>query len=289
LSISETDPARYLDKILIEPQEARMIEDFCMDTFFMGASEAGCSGVNAPSNETIEAFYSDIKHRLNLKLRVPVAELFDNENVGFYLHNDSDVTIPSSDKAVKTDLFTWVSKSKPIDFIETKDTQNKECRFSRYDRLCVFQSRILLNLEPETDLTRELDKGVWNNVIPYQPNKGKQYSRSYSVSTGREKVITPCNSGTFKGRNHFNIYDNLSPTEQVFFTLYPLVQTPSGYFDMLSKEEVDEEKLKEIKKIDVLGMVKVVLFYKYSDQKGALQAEDCFIDGLKIPVDRIYQ
>ena len=288
--IAETDKKKYLDKIRLNVKESRMGRDFSIENFFSGVGTGTKSGTNAATNETTTVQHQDVKHRLSLRIRVPIAELYEKENLGFFMNTDKGpaLSAPDGGKAQGIDLYAWAGKNQVIDYCETKEQDKSAYRFVRDNGLCVFESRLLANLENEKGLDRVLEKGSWNNVIPYSSHVGKQHNRNYAVSAGRENVILPRNTGSFTGKSHFKMYENISPTEQVFFTLYSLVQTPSGCFDLFSKEPVDETKEKDLKKIDNLGMVKIVLYYSYTDNGGAIQAKDCYVDGMQIPVQRIY-
>lgn len=288
--IFETDQNKYLNKIKLVHEESRPPRDLSSDTFFSGVNTTTKTGTNAPTDEITTVLHQDIKHRLSLHFRVPMAELHEKENLGFFLTTDNSSTLKAAvdAKAKGIDLYEWAGKCRAIDHCETKEQNQMDDRFVRSEGLCVFESRLLANLEPEKDLDRMIEKGAWNNVIPYLPHAGSRYNRNYAVGTGRGNVIIPRSTGDFKGINHFKMIENLSPTEQVFFTLYPLVQTPYGCFDMFSKKPVDKDQEEKLKKIDNLGMVKIVLYYAYSDNGGAIQARDCYVDGLKIPVQKVH-
>lgn len=288
--IFETDKNKYLNKIKLKHEEGRTDRDFSIENFFSGVGTGTKTGANAPTNETTTVQHQDVKHRLSLRIRLPMAELYEKENLGFFMNTDkkSTLTSPKNGSPKGIDLYAWAADSLVIDYCETKERDKTDDLFSRSNGLCVFESRLLANLENEKSLDRILEKGTWNNVIPYSPHAGRQYNRNYAVGTGRNNVIIPRNKGDFNGRNHFKMIENLSPTEQVFFTLYPLVQTPEGCFDLFSKESVDKTQEKNLLKIDDLGMVKIVLYYSYTDNGGAIQAKDCYVDGMKIPVQRIF-
>lgn len=288
--IFETDKNKYLDKIKLKHEEGRTDRDFSIENFFSSVGTGTKTGTNAPTNETTTVQHQDVKHRLSLRIRVPMAELYEKENLGFFMNTDkgSTLTSPKDTSPKGIDLYAWADESLVIDYCETKERDKTVDRFSRSNGLCVFESRLLANLENEKSLDRILEKGTWNNVIPYSPHAGRQYNRNYAIGSGRNNVIIPRSKGDFNGRNHFKMIENLSPTEQVFFTLYPLVQTPEGCFDLFSKEPVDKAQEKNLLKIDNLGMVKIVLYYAYSDNCGAIQAKDCYVDGMKIPVQRVF-
>lgn len=188
---------------------------------------------------------------------------------------------------------TWLQDySKVITFFTAKTMGSKPGRYKRSGDLCVFESRLLINLEHDIKDTRKISVTDWNNVINFDDHKDKQYSRNYCVGTGRQNVLYPVKRGSFKGMEHFKKLGDVSPTEQVFFSLYLLVKTKEKtgedtwkyvWFDMMTKEFVPEADLEKIKKIDTLGFVKIVLFYELNNT-GAAQVKECYIDGLKVNV-----
>lgn len=157
--------------------------------------------------------------------------------------------------------------------------------------LQTFVTRILVNTEDETAGQaeagkRKIEKGIWNNVVPYSEHKG-HYGRNFAIGTGREFVLHPVKAAV----GHINpvtdlvYYKNISPTEHVFFTLYPLVRKGAGYWDMFSKKDVARAKLDELRKISSCGTVKIVLIYKRMSNKSVSLCE-VFIDGLAVRVER---
>jgi len=150
-----------------------------------------------------------------------------------------------------------------------------------------FATRILVNSERETAddaaaAKREIAKGVWNNLVSYSDHQG-HYGRNFAISTGRKHVLVSTEGGTFGPYSKLAYYKNISPTEHVFFTLYPLVREGGDYWDIFSKEDVPRGQLADLKKISGCGTVKIVLIYERTCDK-SLNLREAYIDGLKVPV-----
>lgn len=276
---------RYLDRINLYPKEGHIpLSDCTIENFFSIPKETKNNPQPVPTEKNkkngnvLQA--QDIKHRLTLNMRVPIAEVADHEKLGFYVHNDSS---RSAEKQRTPD--EWMKSATVIDYTKTEDKNHTQGRFLRNDGLCVFNTRFLMNLDRKRALKRLIEKGKWNNAIKMDPGK-PSYGINFSVSTGRENVLHPKSGGQFNARADFGIYNDVSPTDQTFFTLYRLVQTKDGCFDMVSRKSVGKTDLQDIKRIDALGFVKIVLFYQLTN-KGALQATECLIDGLPVKVEYV--
>jgi hypothetical protein len=295
-NIFEGSTEKYLDKIRLAPEINTIKTEKNIDTFFKDGKKRKHSVMNVLTNwfkkedskSENEIEVDNVKHRLTLTIQTPIAELSQNEPLGFYLHNDDTLKMKESIKQAWSggQLKNWLkpenTKSKMIDFVETKEKEEEPGRFKRKDGLCLFETQILLNLEKDEDLTRKIAKPNWNNVIEYEKHR-PQYSRNYAVGTGRMGVLKAKGTGDFEGKENFDTYSNISPTEQIFFSLYLLIETAEGWFDMLSKETVNVKKLEKIKKIDGVGSVKIVLFYVLN-HRGGMQVGECYIDGIKVKV-----
>lgn len=118
--------------------------------------------------------------------------------------------------------------------------------------------------------------------MEYEKHK-KHYGCNFAIGTGRHDVLTPISDGRFWADSDFTRYSDLFPTEHTFFTLYALVKTSKGCFDIFSKNPVTEDQLKDLKRIDCEGFVKIVLFYVLGND-GAAQISECYIDGLVVPI-----
>jgi hypothetical protein len=213
---------------------------------------------------------SELAHRLNLQLRVGVSKL-GSDSVGFFLQGDED----GVKGGYKGKPGAWLEKTRMLDLgVEGKSGPADLRRFT---------TRLLANLEASMDLKPSANG--WNNVIPYKDNE-KNYGRNFAISTGRSRVLNASFTvrKNFDGRNDFGVRQNISPTEQIFFTLHPLVRTPDGVFDIFSKKEVSKEEMKEIRRIQSVGFVKIVLFYELGPN-GGCQLGECYVDGLRVAVE----
>jgi hypothetical protein len=156
-----------------------------------------------------------------------------------------------------------------------------------------FSTRLLLGFEVDPELERIVELGGWNNgVAPHE------VGRNISIATGRHFVLHPTPPSfplrpvshksigvQFHPFDHFEYYEDASPTEQLLFTVYPLVTTADGVYDVIAKEQVSEDQLEQLKKIDSVGFVKIVLMYALSPY-GALQLDRCYVDGIPVAVER---
>ncbi len=284
--VEEADKDKYFEWIELKPAKNTPLPRCRIEDFFVDGKETKNqprvveSAVLTPVN--VFSVHK-IRYRLNLLMTVPIAQFPANETVGFELRNyDMELFKPAADIESKD----WLKKSKLIDRIETqvKDKNLKRDRFERKNGLCTFKSRLFMNFEKEKYNDRIITKGDWDNVIEYDKHK-KQYSRNYCVGTGRKGVLHPSSTsgGTFNAMDDFEQYINVSPTEQVFFSLHPLVRTNREWYDMLSKELVSVDQLQELIRIDCLGFVKIVLFYELTTE-GGTQLKECYIDGLHVAV-----
>jgi hypothetical protein len=275
---------RYLDQIILRPPEKHIPLSTCtIKSFFSNprkvenSPQPVATKKNQKGGNVLQV--DDVKHRLALNIKMPIAEITDKEHLGFYVNNDIDSS--ASEKQKLPDA--WLIGTSVTDFTKTKNVKNIDGRFKRDGGLCFFQTQLLMNLDNRYKREREVIKTKWNNVIE-QPHRLCEFSRNYCVGTGRENVLHPIGNGTFNGRTHFAVYSDVSPTEQIFFTLYHLMQAKDGKcYDMLTRFPVEKKELDTIKRIDALGFVKIVLFYELSTA-GAMQVKECLIDGLPVQV-----
>jgi hypothetical protein len=134
---------------------------------------------------------------------------------------------------------------------------------------------------------RQIQAGEWNNVVPY--GKPKKNGRNYAVGTGRRYVLRPTNLAEGQvftpGRDQLRKYTDVSPTEQVFFSLHVLVrrERDGTVWDAMTKTAVTKDDLANIRRIDAAGFVKIVLYFVLKGD-GAFQLETCHIDGVPVRV-----
>ncbi|OFX19290.1 MAG: hypothetical protein A2V77_10120 [Anaeromyxobacter sp. RBG_16_69_14] len=314
-SISEPDEEAFLDRIRLTDEargRGRWPAHVAFDrkTFFDGRAtpaEADWIPVTTTSlKKPNKIVILDVKHRLTLDLRVPVADLGEVGGAPVCAP-DGEVGVCAPEKlclffagdganglrnACTKEAKEWLERSaKPLDHSEEPDETKHGLQY--------FSTRLFVNFETEKNLARKVQQGVWNNVVPFRAHEA-HYGRNFAVGTGRCKVLHPTVQATesiimtgkkrgfqFDPETQFAYYDNLSPTEQVFFTLYPLVKEPDGHvYDMLSKERVNDKQFDDLKRIDAVGFVKIVLLYQLAP-RGALQLDRCYVDGLEVPVESV--
>lgn len=177
-NIVENDMEKYFDKIRLTPQINTFDTKKDIDSFFNDDKKQKSESKNVSTEKAknkkniLTADY--IKHRLTLKIQMPIAELSDNEPLGFYLHKDKDNKLGIKDSILhngkKNQLKGWLKNNTEVtDFTETMGKDEESCRFFRKDGLCFFETQILLNLGKEEDLKRKIakaskeEKESWNN------------------------------------------------------------------------------------------------------------------------------
>jgi hypothetical protein len=229
----------------------------------------------------------DIKQRLTLCFRASIADLkapqanqrdASCEDLALFFLGDK---AGKPGKATSEETRKWLAKESKI--LDYRDQPSK-----MENGLQSFETRILVNTEAE-DLgdvkaeVRQIGKGIWNNVVPYSKHEG-DYGRNFAIGTGRKHVLHSIGGGTFDPINKLAYYNNISPTEHVFFTLHALVRRGRDHWDIFTKKAVPDPDLNEMVQISGLGTVKILLIYerKLDD---ILCLSDCFIDGLQVRVE----
>jgi len=278
LTSIETEKDKYLDSVAMEDKQPR-VSPLTIQGFFVptNAAKYMCVPVETSSYSEVNTIVTtDIKHRLTLRMETAIPSFQRKDRLGFHLLGDQNKKPVKGEGKQKE----WLKnkKTQPLEFL-TADT-NGIGGLSRFTGHC------LINLEKDKTFKEETEKGKWNNVVGYEKNK-KYYTRNYAISTCRPNVLFPDGDGQFWADKDFKYFEDVSPTEHIFFTLYLLAKTDEGVHDLATKEEVAEMQLKDLKKIDSLGFVKIVLFYEL-DRHGVAQISECYVDGLKIPVERVH-
>jgi hypothetical protein len=273
-SISE-EPHNYLERIPVEN-----------DTFVSSSAVTVKTAKATPINTVV---HRELKQRLTLCFRVSIADLRSprpslkdphRENLAMFFRADKkDAPAEATEEETKD----WLAKkSKSLDY-RTEPVEVK-------NGLQTFATRILVNTEDETpqkaaSWQRKQQQGEWNNVIPYNEHKG-QYGHNFAIGTGREFVLHPIrvSAGSINPFLDLVCYKNLSPTEHVFFTLFPLVPKGRAYWDIFDKKDVSAAQFAELRKISNCGTMKIVLVYqRKSDSQLILR--NAYVDGLKTPVE----
>jgi hypothetical protein len=276
---------RFMNRIRIT-QRAPLVNEATIDDFFASADKQfpqnKLSNVMSACIQPVnELQLAAIRHRLNLIIKTSIPHITVNslDDVNFYVLGDKSFD-PLKHKDHRVTKWLKDKNTKPI--IRSKDPTGPDRR-----NLWDFASNYLINFENDTTLKSKTARGEWNNVIEYDKYKS-YYCRNYSVSTGRKYVLHPDGDGNFWADKDFTYFTDVSPTEHIFFSLYLLVKTSQGVFDMLSKKQLSKDDLQKIKKIDCLNVLKIILFYVL-DSNGAAQIGQCYVDGLPVQVSRITQ
>jgi hypothetical protein len=167
----------------------------------------------------------------------------------------------------------------------------------------VFSTTLLSNFEPKVIEKADGDKiqwkdvpdrkikaGEWNNVVPYgKPPLNKKNGRNFAIGTGRRYVLHPTHLGEGQeftpAAAQLETYTDVSPTEQVFFSLHVLVrrEIDGTVWDAMTKSAVTKEDMANIRRIDAAGFVKIVLYYLLK-RDGAFQLDTCHVDGVPVQV-----
>ena len=277
------EEVRYVQEIQLKNPDPYVV-DMALDNFFdpvKKAENVALPAATTSSKEENKIQSRYIYNRLSLRIDTAIPHFCtpDNEEMlGFYLLGDSTM---DSVQYAEGRQKEWLQDKQTKVHVFEKSVKSNELR------LCPFKSFLLLNLENDKNVTRHITCGHWNNVINYKAHEA-HYSRNYAIATGRRHVLHFDGDGQFWADKDFVYYTNVSPTEHIFFSLYLLVRTKDGCFDMLSKKKVQKKELDTIKKIDCLGFVKIVLFYtldKVEQHYAAAQLDECYVDGLRVPVE----
>ncbi len=278
LTAMATEKDKYLDRISLENKQS-LISELDIESFFVPACQSKVKSIPIETSSYSEVntiVTADIKHRLTLQVETAIAPFRTKDSLAHYLLGDQSLDpVKGKDKQQK-----WLKdgNTKPLNFIAADTNGN--------NGVSRFIGHYLINFEKDKTLKEKSEQGKWNNVVEYEKNK-KYYTRNHAVSTGRQNVLCPDGDGDFWGDKDFKYFEDVSPTEHIFFTLYLLAKTDEGVHDLVTKEEVTEARLKDLKKIESLGFVKLVLLYEWN-KHGVAQIAECYVDGLKIPVERVH-
>jgi hypothetical protein len=296
-SLKDTDDNTYTDRLLLNPRVSTPYPACNIDGFFMDHKETSTQPmlVESARLKPVNDFQvHDIKHRLNFMMTVPVADFSHRgkyDELGFELRSDGQKTLKEMKPATDTETKKWLKTSKAIERLKASaGVKSNPGSFERTDvGICIFNSRLLLNLEQSKELKQKSAKTKSSNVIEFDKNEAL-YSRNYSIGTGRKNVLHPTSFDAF---GHFGTafdattdlakYVAISPTEQVFFSIYLITKTHNAWYDMLSKENVTKDQLEKLIRIDSLGFVKIVIFYELT-KNGAAKLSECYVDGLRVDV-----
>ena len=106
------------------------------------------------------------------------------------------------------------------------------------DGECVrFTGRVLANLDPAwANAKREIAANQWNNVI--DPSEVKKYcGHNIAVATCRKNVLKQHGDGEFWADSDFQLWQDLCPTEQIFFTILVEDRAQANWNSAYNKRE----------------------------------------------------
>ena len=243
------------------------------------------SAVDCPTEKLLpqpKLVVRDPKPRLSLWLRLPIARLARDGGLGYFLHTDerNEVSGAIQQKAGRLRharrpremTEEWLETAYLIDGGTDSGTTKPGRSAVRNGSLQVFSTALRMSLDPA-------DRTFWSTDFVL--------GRNYAVGTGRRSVLHPVKvNGAFDPKEQLAHYEEVSPTEQVFFSLHVIVKQEDGrVFDVLSGEEIKKKgDYDKLCRIDAAGFVKIVLHYE-TRPRGILHFEACFVDGLEVPVD----
>jgi hypothetical protein len=253
--------------------------------------------------------------RLTVKMRIRIPRLGAKPaDLAMFLYADDDNTTEIEarmgedmvEKYFAAEMTHWwlnrpEFKARLVDF--HRGTKEGAYKGASNTDMQGFSTTLLSNFEPKVLEKADGDKlqwkevpdrkikaGEWNNVVPYgKPPLNKKNGRNYAIGTGRMYVLHPKNLA--KGQEFAPIdtqletYEDISPTEQVFFSLHVLVrrERDGTVWDAMTKTEVKEGDLANIRRIDAAGFVKIVLYFVLKSD-GAFQLATCHVDGVPVQV-----
>lgn len=292
--VREETTARYLRTIETENEHGAATRDMKVREFFGPSDFSKMSWTVPAPTDSVEAITEievlrPLSTRLTLEFEIPIARLGHEEVTGFALFTDRDGAKAKPQEHVEHAGKTWMKpkekKSQCLRYVEY-DGSNSGPDVTEGSQCVHFTGRLLGNLDVHwAKDRRELEEGKWNNVID-PADVSKFCGRNIAVSTCRKNVLKPKGDGDFWANRDFDYYSDLSPTEQVFLTLFALVRAPNGCFDVFTGDSVTYEQFSKLVKIRCVGFVPVVLLY-VCDFSGRAQLDYCYIDGLQTPVRTI--
>jgi len=225
--------------------------------------------------------------RLSLEFDVPMVLLGDKEETGFALYSDHAGASAAPQKQAEHAAKEWLaaSKSQCMRFIDHKQAGDADDVKVDGERVR-FTGRVLANLDPAwANAKREIAANQWNNVI--DPSEVKKYcGHNIAVATCRKNVLKQHGDGEFWADSDFQLWQDLCPTEQVFFTIFALVRGQDAVYDVFTNQKIPKSDFEAIRKIRCVGFVPIVLLY-VCDATGRVELDSCTIDGLPAPVQPI--
>ncbi len=281
---------RYLRALRTEGEQGSVQRSMLIDAFFnRSGSPRPLARVEVPTNSIAKGtkvkVANQIAHRLSLELEASIVRLGERDETGFALYSDRKGNTAEPQKEEEHACEKWLAPalSQCLRLIEQGAPADARTEGGR----ARYTGRVLANFAPDpkvfTGRMTEVDE--WNNFI--DPKEVAKYcGRNFAVGTMRKNVLKQNGSGLFRPDKHFDLFTDLAPTEQVFFTIYPLLSTSAGCVDLFSGKRVSRGDFEQLRKIGCVGFVPIVLLYS-EETRGYAQLSHCYIDGLEVPVEEV--
>jgi hypothetical protein len=211
--------------------------------------DAVVAGTDSIEPNTVVKIPLRLSSRLTLELEVPIVRLGDSEITGFALYSDKTGAAASPQAFVEKAAEKWLaSGSQALRFIENNSSSQSDVKSA--DGRAHFTGRILLNLDDcFANVGREVEKDKWNNVVA-AADVSKYCGRNFAVAACRQNVLKQNGDGNFWANRDFQLYTDLTPTEQIFLTLYALVRTPNGCIDACTGKPVSKDDFDKASRTD---------------------------------------
>ena len=289
--VVERSKEQYLKTILTDAEAGAPLREMSLDEFFAPPAQApACGGAVLAATDSVEPntvvrIPRALDSRLTLELEVPIVRLGDDETTGFALYGDKAGAAASPQAFVEKAAEHWLaSRSQALRFIENNASAQDDVKI--INGRAHFTGRILVNLDDcWAGVGREIEKDKWNNVVDAAEVK-KYCGRNFAVAACRQNVLKQNGDGDFWADRDFQLYTDLTPTEQVFFTLYALVRTPNACYDGCTGAQVSRADFDKARKIQCVGFVPIVLLYVYDGSRPA-QLATCYIDAVTVKTVRV--
>jgi hypothetical protein len=283
--VAEASKDAYLKTIITEQETGAPLLEMSLDEFFAMPPKAPQCGAIAAGTDSVEPdtvvkIPRGLNSRLTLDIEVPIVRLGDSEITGFALYSDKAGSGASPQAFGEKAAEHWLgSGSQALRFIEHNSSSQSDVKLD--NGRAHFTGRILLNLDDcFANVGREIEKDKWNNVVDAK-EIGKYCGKNFAVAACRQNVLKQNGDGNFWANRDFQLYTDLTPTEQIFLTLYALVRTPNGCIDACTGKPVSKSDFENARKIQCVGFVPIVLLYVFDGNRPA-QLSTCYVDALRV-------
>lgn len=288
--IHEPASSRYLRALVTEGEVGPRMSSLSLDEFFARpGTRRPPRSVPVPTDGvrvgTKVVAPRRIASRLSLEFEAAIAQLGGRDVTGFALYGDRQGKTAEPQKQEEHACKEWLDAevSQCLRVIEPGAAADV-----RAERGLVFYTgRVFANFDPASApfTSRQTGPGRWNNVV--DPQEVTKYcGKNFAVATLRTNVLKQTGDGRFWADKDFRVFTDLTPTEQIFFTLFPIVSTYDGCYDLFTKATVSRGDFEAMRKIRCLGFVPIVLLYA-EEHDGYAQLQRCYVDGLEVPVTQV--